>query len=86
MMTLLQLANLSEHLDNLMYALNPCTLPFCSPQVPLIPMPPEWREGSGLRLIEGQDVTQELNDIIGDMVSHMNEGIKTLPDLSSRLT
>ena len=49
-------------------------------------MPPEWREDAGLRLIEGQAVTQELNTIIGEMISHMNEGIKILPDLSSKLT
>lgn len=51
-------------------------------QVPKLELPPEWRKG--LRLHDGIVVTQELRDTLADMITHMNAGIETLPDLTQK--
>jgi hypothetical protein len=52
------------------------------PQVPKLEMPMPWRKG--LRLHDGVVITQDLRDTLADMISHMNAGIETLPDLTQK--
>lgn len=48
-------------------------------QVPLLPLPPPWKEG--VRLHDGMPVTPDLHATLTDMIATMNRGIETLPDL-----
>lgn len=52
-------------------------------KLPLIPEPPAWEES--LTLQDHLPVTKELYDTVLDMITHMNEAVKTLPDLTEKI-
>ncbi|EFJ50516.1 hypothetical protein VOLCADRAFT_88948 [Volvox carteri f. nagariensis] len=52
-------------------------------KLPPIPMPPNWTED--LTLQDGLKVTKELHDTVVDMLSHMNQAIAQLPDLTEKV-
>ncbi len=49
-------------------------------QVPHLELPPPWKPG--VKLHDGMPITEKLNAILTDMITHMNAGIATLPDLT----
>ena len=51
-------------------------------KVPMLPMPPEWKEG--WKLQDGVVVTRELHDTIASMLRRMNAGIATLPEIAPK--
>ncbi len=52
----------------------------CCVQVPLLKLPPSpWKPG--LTLQDRVPVTKELDDVMRDMLTKMNDAIKDLPDL-----
>ncbi|MEW5298276.1 MAG: hypothetical protein WDW36_001419 [Sanguina aurantia] len=48
-------------------------------KIPLIPLPEPWHEG--VLLHDGNIITKQLQETLVDMVTRMNAGIATLPDL-----
>ncbi|GIL58932.1 hypothetical protein Vafri_13942 [Volvox africanus] len=52
-------------------------------KLPAIPMPPVWTDDIVLQ--DNLKVTKELHDTVVDMISHMNQAIAALPDLTERV-
>ncbi|GFH19914.1 uncharacterized protein HaLaN_16946 [Haematococcus lacustris] len=51
-------------------------------KVPLLELPPPWREG--VKLHDGMPITLDLHNTLTDMITAMNKGIATLPDLRTK--